>query len=73
MRKLLEVSLANAMPSYKIQEKSSNKNINDVLTKLLRSGEGCYSIEGVNVTQNERHEFIFKDGNNHDDSDLDEE
>jgi hypothetical protein len=56
-----------------IQEKTPGKNVNDVLSKVLRSGEGCTSIEGVNVTQNELREFVFSDGGNHDDSDFDEE
>jgi len=56
-----------------LQEKSTNKNINDVLAKVLRSGEGCNSIEGVPVCQNERREFVFADGGNHSDSDSDEE
>jgi len=71
--KALRSKFSKCNAFVEIQEKTSDKNINDVLTKLLRSGEGCYSIEGVKVTQNERHEFVFEDGDNHDDSDLDEE
>jgi len=56
-----------------IQEKTADKNINDILQKVLRSGEGCCSIEGVKVIQNEQRDFIFADGCNHDDSDSDEE
>lgn len=56
-----------------IQEKSPCKNVNDVLQKTLRSGEGCTSIEGVGVTTNELREYVFVDGSNHDDSDFDEE
>ena len=71
--KALRSKFSKCNAFVEIQEKTSDKNINDVLTKLLRSGEGCYSIEGVKVTRNERHEFVFEDGDNHDDSDLDEE
>lgn len=56
-----------------IQEKSPHKNINDVLSKVLRSKEGCSSCEGVSVAVNEMNEFVFADGYNHDDSDFDEE
>lgn len=56
-----------------IQEKTPDKNINDILQKVLRSGEGCCSIEGVKVIQNEQRDFVFADGCNHDDSDSDEE
>ena len=64
-------SMCNAY--IELQEKSSHKNVNDVLSKALRAGEGCCSIEGVPVTQNELREYVFADGKNHDDSDFDEE
>lgn len=56
-----------------LHEKSPNKSINDVLAKVLRSGEGCTSCEGVPVDMNEMREFVFADGDHHDDSDFDEE
>jgi len=52
-----------------IQEKSPYKNSNDILSKVVKSNEGCATLEGVAVTQNEQREWIFSDGKNHDDSD----
>lgn len=56
-----------------LQDMTKDKNINDVLSKALRSGEGCSSIEGIPVCLNEQREYVYSDGKCHDDSDLDEE
>jgi len=63
----------NCNAYVEMHEKSHSKNINDVLSKLLSTGEGCTSIEGIDVCQNEKREYIFADGKDHDDSDFDED
>lgn len=69
----LRSKFASCNAYVELQERTPSKNINEVLCKVLRSGEGCTSIEGVPVCLNEQREYIFQDGGNHDDSDLDEE
>jgi len=56
-----------------MQAKEANKNINDILAKALRAGEGCTSIEGVPVSMNDCREYVFADGCSHSDTDEDEE
>jgi len=69
----LRSKFASCNAYVELQEKTPGKNVNDVLAKVLRSGEGCTNIEGVPVCTNELREYIFADGKTHDDSDYDEE
>lgn len=69
----LRSKFAKCNAYVEIHDKTPSKNINDLLSKLLATGEGCTSIEGVPVCLNEKREYVFADGKDHDDSDFDEE
>jgi len=69
----LRSKFAKCNAYVEIHEKTTSKNVNDVLSKLLATGEGCTSIEGVPVCLNEKREYVFEDGKDHDDSDFDED